>query len=281
MISSIRPNATDASHTLTVSTNNSTTIGVSSDNRKSNENTSTNNVNIIDHKIQSTRQWINDIVIGEKLCPFAIPLWKKKDSTIRIVSSNATSTKDAIRDVQNEIIDLVGKERVEDDTKNSNKHETTLIVFDCDYNTLLSQSQHTDTEQQQHSQQHNIYQQYNSNFSKNYIDFVRLSWMIQEQVVGETYQELIHIVLFHPLATHQTYGNDQNNNPADYTIRSPYPTIHLLRQQDILNVVESNKNYADYEYIPSRNKAKFIQQGIQVCQERLQQCTRTTKDDTR
>jgi hypothetical protein len=251
------------------------------DNISNNNNDSINSHNNNGRKVESTRKWLEDIVIGEKLCPFAIPLWKKDDA-IRIVTSNAGTVNDAVIDVRNEIYNLFGDGITNTTTNNSTttcQHETTLVVFNYNNNNNKnnnnsSLSYDEEEEQRQQQQQPKLpslqqqQQQQQHPFIANYMDFVRLSWTVQEQAVGEQYSNLVQLVLFHPLATHQTYGNEVDN-PADYTIRSPYPTIHLLRQEDVLKVVQGG--YPDLEYLPSRNKAKLIQQGIQTCQERLQQ----------
>ncbi|CAB9519990.1 Protein of unknown function (DUF1415) [Seminavis robusta] len=191
----------------------------------------------------STKKWVESIVIGEKLCPFAAPLLKE-EGLLRIVVSSATNTDEAVKDVQREVQDLVGTDSRT--ASSSRTHETTLLVFDKD------------------------------TFVKDYLDFVRLSWTLQELAVEEyQLQDKLQLVLFHPQATHQTYAvfdgeDDDLESPGDYTIRSPYPTVHLLREEDVLRAVKSG--YPDLEYLPSRNKAKLLGQGIEACRHRLQQC---------
>ena len=42
-------------------------------------------------------------------------------------------------------------------------------------------------------------------------------------------------VLFHPQAVHSVYAEGPPD-PADFTIRAPFPTVHLLRSLDGLGV---------------------------------------------
>ncbi|CAK9050493.1 unnamed protein product [Durusdinium trenchii] len=59
--------------------------------------------------------------------------------------------------------------------------------------------------------------------------FVQLSWTLQERAIhGQGFAELLQIVLFHPAAVHSVYAEGPPD-AADFTIRSPFPTIHLLR----------------------------------------------------
>ena len=200
-------------------------------------------------KVDSTQKWFERVVIGEKLCPFASPLLKQ-EGLLRIVPSSATSVEEAIADVKKEVYDLVGDPEA--------THETTLVVLN-DYEEKF------DT----------------PNFVHDYMEFVRLSWELQTEAVGETYASKVQLVLFHPRATHQTYGSmaeDDNDDRAagDYTIRSPFPTVHLLREEDVLKAVQSG--YPDLEYLPSRNKAKLAEQGVDTCRKRLQECYSVEKE---
>ena len=213
-------------------------------------------------EIDVTKKWFETVVIGEKLCPFAPP-FLKDPNLLRIVSfdeervmgSNSdsddgqlpkTSPRSSRSVIKCQMIDfirqqvdeLVGEEPL-------HNHETTLVILDVP---LL----------------------------REFRDFVRFSWDVQEQVIheNEKYDGKLQIVLFHPKATHQTYGETPGDgieeNASDYTIRSPYPTIHLLRESDVLKAVQSN--YPNLDTLPMRNQNKFQQQGADVCKKRLDNC---------
>jgi hypothetical protein len=64
--------------------------------------------------------------------------------------------------------------------------------------------------------------------------------------------------------------DDPNFDAGDYTIRSPYPTIHLLREMDVLSAVKSG--YPGLEYLPSRNQAKMKSLGTPTCAAQLEAC---------
>ena len=140
-----------------------------------------------------------------------------------------------------------------DDDDDKKQHETTLVILDSEPS---------------------------PSWSTDYREFIRLSWDLQEHAVEQTgLMGKLQLVLFHPLATHQTYGmNDDSSssssssesNPGDYTIRSPYPTIHLLREVDVLKAVQGG--YPHLETLPARNQAKMKEQGLDVCQRRLVDC---------
>jgi uncharacterized protein len=203
--------------------------------------------------VASTRNWFDRVVIGEKLCPFAAPLLL--GDKLRIVASSATTEQEAIVSIDKEV-KLLMTDNVEDSCSepttpvSNSRHETTLVVFDV------------------------------HPFLQNFRSFVRLSWSVQEQVLlANGLEREVQLVLFHPLATHQTYDCSDEDNPADYTIRSPYPTIHLLRELDVMRAVKSG--YPKLNELPFRNKEKLTGQGLDACQRRLRECYSTFETEAK
>lgn len=189
-------------------------------------------------RIAATKKWFETIIMGEKLCPFAPPLLKNGGQALRIVASKATTGQEAVDEVALEANVLVGDEW--DSSSGEMRPETTLLVMDAP-------------------------------FVQDFTEFVRLSWELQEQaVVANGFAEKLQLVLFHPLAIHQTYSSSLDANPGDYTIRSPFPTFHLLREEDVMKAVSGG--YPDLESLPARNQSRLISQGLDVCKSRLEQC---------
>jgi len=193
-----------------------------------------------ERKVAATKKWFESIVIGEKLCPFAPPLLQNNGQALRIVPSQATTTGEAVDEVASEANLLVGNGW--DSQKGEVQPETTLLVMDAP-------------------------------FVQEFKDFVHLSWTLQsDAVLANGHAEKLQLVLFHPLATHQTYSSlpDGDVNPGDYTIRSPFPTIHFLREEDVMKAVTCG--YPNLESLPARNQARLISQGLEVCKSRLEGC---------
>ncbi len=229
-----------------------------------------------------TQKWIDSIVIGQKLCPFAPPLLVNSNNNnngdddttttshiqhdkLRIHISNATNYDEIIQDIISEVHYLLINENDNPSTLDNHqqqppcsssirKPETTLVVL----NETKCPS------------------------IRNFHNFIKLSWRIQNEcIVQFNYRYDLQIVLFHPLAIHNTYteeasygGDDDehDDDAANYTIRSPFPIIHLLKEKDILQAVQSG--YRDLEGLPSRNKAKFRKQGSLGCKQRLDACSK-------
>ncbi|CAE7210692.1 unnamed protein product [Symbiodinium microadriaticum] len=183
-------------------------------------------------RLEATRCWLDKIVIGEKLCPFASSV---QGSKLRLVASRAQDAEAVIEEVSSEAALLVGPAKIA-----GPRPETTLLVLDASLSCAAQ-----------------------------WQDLVRLSWRLQaEAVCQQGFQDLLQIVLFHPSAMHSIYS-EGFPDAADFTIRAPFPTVHLLREADVLKVQAYGPEAGE---IPVRNKAKLRDQGLEVCRERLSSC---------
>lgn len=220
----------------------------------------------VDQRVRATYKWFESVVVGEKLCPFAPPLHQNPGLMHVVCAPANANRRQSIELLHQEAQALVshqhlhhdhvhdqGEDTAATDTTNAAtttpllpKHETTLVVLDS------------------------------PEWSRDFREFIRFSWDLQEQVIEQAnLLGTLQLVFFHPLATHQTYGmiegeGGSTTNPGDYTIRSPYPTVHLLREVDVLRAVQGG--YPSLETLPARNQAKLIQQGIETCRRRLADC---------
>ena len=141
-----------------------------------------------------TQKWLDSIVIGQKLCPFANKV--KNEPKLRICISNASNHDDIINEISAEAQILVGQEEC------NTSAETTLVVLNEQKCASL----------------------------RDFRDLVYLSWRVQdESILQNGFEKELQIVLFHPLAVHDTYTThkpDTDDDAANYTIRSPFPIIH-------------------------------------------------------
>ena len=99
---------------------------------------------------------------------------------------------------------------------------------------------------------------------------VHASWDVQQAIVEAGLETSVQVVLFHPKAVHSLYGEQQANADGDndasggeaatcFSIRSPFPTFHFLRERDIMAAVTSG--YPQPEEIPGRNARKLAALG--------------------
>ncbi len=168
---------------------------------------------------KATRQWLEEIVIGLNLCPFA----RKElvNNRVRFVVSEAESEEGLLMALQAEL-------RFLDEHPNT---ETTLLVhpgmltdFD-DYNEFLSAAD-------------------------SLLELLELDGIYQ-------------VASFHP---DYLFAGTEPEDAENYTNRSPFPMLHLLRESSITRAVE---NHPDPDAIPERNIALMEELGADEMRQRL------------
>ena len=78
-------------------------------------------------------------------------------------------------------------------------------------------------------------------------DYLDLLSLAEDRLKRTGYEGVYQVASFHPL---YLFANSDENDPANYTNRSIYPMLHLLREASIDKALE---NYKDPESIPLRN----------------------------
>lgn len=170
------------------------------------------------HFIAETRDWVERVVIGLKLCPFApAPALK---GLIRYVSSDAETPEALLKDLEKELRHLVASPPEE--------IETTLLI-------------HPRVLQDFHD----------------FNDFLELA---DELVRMLELEGEIQIASFHP---HYQFADTESDDIGNATNRSPYPTLHLLREESIARAVDS---FGDTRSISTANLATLERLGLEGLQ---------------
>jgi hypothetical protein len=158
-----------------------------------------------DSVIAETRGWIEDVVIGLDLCPFAgEPM---RSGRVRFVVSSAAGPEELSRDLAEELARL--------DREPPEKIETTLVV---------------------HPRALRRFEDFNL-----FLDAVDLL-LEKLSLVGT-----IQVASFHP---DYCFAGVDPDDVANATNRSPYPMLHLLREE---SVGRATSAHPDPEGIPERN----------------------------
>ena len=167
-----------------------------------------------DHHIEESRYWIEKVVVGLNLCPFAqLPLSTGRD---RFSVSQATSPENLFLDMAHELNLLTKDQSV----------ETTLLIHPMvltdfyDFNDFLS---------------------------------VADALLVEMNLDG-----IFQIASFHP---RYQFAGTQPDDVENYTNRSPYPMLHILRESSLDQVIDS---HPDVENIPLRNREKMNAMGIKA-----------------
>jgi hypothetical protein len=165
---------------------------------------------------EETRRWLEQVVVGLNLCPFA----KRELSAQRVrialhvESGEGDEFEERLQAVARELQILDNDEDV----------GTSLLVFPDALRDFDS-----------------------------YLVFLEAA---EEYLQVAGYEGTYQLASFHP---DYRFAESDPGDPANYTNRSPYPTLHFLREEEMARALEG---YPDPEAIPERNKEKCRELGI-------------------
>lgn len=97
------------------------------------------------------------------------------------------------------------------------------------------------------------------NFSR-FGDYLKLVDAADVLVKKEGYEGIYQIASFHP---DYLFAGSSIDDPANYTNRSPYPMLHILREESVSRAIDS---YPDTEKIPEKNTAFAREKGLAYMQ---------------
>ena len=167
------------------------------------------------HAITETRDWVERVVIGLKLCPFApAPALK---GLIRYVTSDAETQEALLEDLTTELKHLVAS--------SPDEVETTLLILP------------------------RVLQDFHD-----FNDFLEIADELLRvlELEGE-----VQIASFHP---HYQFADTEMDDIGNATNQSPYPTLHLLREESISRAVDS---FGDTRSISINNLATLAKLGAE------------------
>ncbi len=171
-----------------------------------------------------TQLWLQRIVIGLDLCPFANKPWQK--ARIRFQLSQATSNEQLHDDLTKEI-ELLQNTQFD-------QIETTLLICPHAMNNFFA-----------------------------FNDFLH---QVEDFLTQSALDEEFHVASFHPdYQFADTHASDVEN----FTNRSPYPMLHLLRHRNISEILA---RYGNTDHIPQKNIDTMKSLGIKHMQKLLLSC---------
>jgi len=169
--------------------------------------------------ILAVRQWVDTLVVGMNLCPFAKRELVK--DRVRFISTEVTTEEELLVLLQAELELLNSEPSI----------ETTLLIHPevlqdfYDFNDFLNFTDH----------------------------------LLVEMDLEGVYQ----IASFHP---DYQFGGTEPEDAENYTNRSPYPVLHLIREESLERAIAS---YPDVNEIPERNIALMNELGSEKLQQLL------------
>lgn len=96
-----------------------------------------------------------------------------------------------------------------------------------------------------------------------YLDFVELAESI---LVDQGYEGIYQLATFHP---DYCFEGTEPDDASNYTNRSPYAMVHLLREESVEKAIEF---YGDTDAIPEQNITKLTAMGSKAVEAQLQHC---------
>lgn len=187
----------------------------------------------MDHQsvIDATRRWIEVMVIGLNLCPFARRVFE--GAKIRYVVSAAESEQALLEELEREL-KLLAATPLE-------TVETTLLIHPHVFQDFLD-----------------------------YNDFLDPA---EELLAKLDLQGVIQIAGFHP---DYQFADTDADAAENYTNRSPYPMLHLLREDSVSAAADDPEELLE---IPRRNIETLNALGTERISERLQALRKNSATD--
>jgi hypothetical protein len=193
----------------------------------------------------ATQHWIDSMVVGLGLCPFTKPL-RKRPHSLRVRHSFATNDDQLVQCVDQELQLLQpGITGPDGFTKHPSAPtpETTLLVV-APWNGHYSEPDY---------------------YLRDFRAFLNAAWAVESRIETNGLADHIQLACFHPEAVFNTYADlapttepGEYYDPAQFAIRSPYPTFHFLRARDIAAAVDQAPSAAN---IPDVNKRRLRELG--------------------
>jgi hypothetical protein len=91
-------------------------------------------------------------------------------------------------------------------------------------------------------------------------DFLYFHEMNEDALIENDYEGIFQLATFHP---NYQFDEVPEEDPANYTNRSPYPMLHILREESIEKALD---RYPDPDFIPDNNIEFARKKGLAYMQ---------------
>jgi uncharacterized protein len=96
--------------------------------------------------------------------------------------------------------------------------------------------------------------------------YLSLLDLADQLVEKEGYEGIYQVASFHP---RYLFAGSTEDDPSNYTNRSPYPMLHILREASVSRAVDS---HPDVDAIPETNISFTREKGLHYMQQLLASC---------
>lgn len=98
-------------------------------------------------------------------------------------------------------------------------------------------------------------------------DYIQFLALADDLLVQMEYEGVFQIASFHP---QYQFAETNIDSAENYTNRSPFPMVHILREESLERAIE---NYPNTQLIPEENIKKMNEMGVDKMRLLLQNCT--------
>ena len=171
----------------------------------------------------ATLRWVDRLIIGQNLCPYTHAV-RKRAGALRVGLSAAADAETLLTELDACCDRLAGS--------NNGAGETALLVLPPTPGLL------------------------GERLMDEFLAFLSLGWQLVDRV--EKRDPAVQLALFHPRAVRNLYGAEAGEeDAADFAMRAPYPTVHVLRTSDVQAV-----NPESAAAVPERNRRRLRELGV-------------------
>ena len=103
---------------------------------------------------------------------------------------------------------------------------------------------------------------------ENFVEYLDLLEDAESLLEKEGYEGIYQVASFHPA---YLFAESTEDDPSNYTNRSPYPMLHFLREDSVSKSVDS---YPNIDEVPERNIKFAHEKGLLYMQQLLAACSR-------
>ena len=95
--------------------------------------------------------------------------------------------------------------------------------------------------------------------SDDFVSFLVVEHQVQELIARNNLEGIIQVAPFHPLFR---FEGSKESDPDNYTNRSPYPTFHILREEEVTNAVDKLDGDAATVWMRNVDLLQSLQTGL-------------------
>lgn len=93
-------------------------------------------------------------------------------------------------------------------------------------------------------------------FLNDFFDYLDFADLAESILLDNNYEGIYQLATFHP---NYCFADTNTDDVTNYTNRSPYPMLHILREEGLAKAIEY---YGDTEQIPLNNQGCLLKLGL-------------------